>query len=261
MKRLLVVVISFLLLTGSIWAMESQKADSLILNGKVMIQKAVDAWNLQQMLGARGYFERLLNSDADAGRIHYYLGYIDWRITGYFFSSGKTKEALPYIDDGIVHLEKSVENTPDFAEALALHSSLLGNKIGVKPLLGMTLGMKSGALMGKAQALDPDNPRILFLSGQSDFYTPKMFGGSKKRALEKFGLSVERFKEYETAGETDPDWGEEDAMIYLGIALMDQNDLEGAKVQFEAILERNPEHGWVKYALMPELEKKMNEME
>src|SRR5882724_6993297 len=61
-----------------------------------------------------------------------------------------------------------VKGAPWEAEAQALHSYLLGQLIGSKgPAAGMTLGPKSGALLAKAMAAAPTNPRVQLFQGVS----------------------------------------------------------------------------------------------
>ncbi|MXW82262.1 MAG: tetratricopeptide repeat protein, partial [Rhodothermaceae bacterium] len=51
-----------------------------------------------------------------------------------------------------------------------------------------------------------------------------------------------------------PSWGHAHAHMRLGIAYMDQRELEKARSSFEQALEINPDFGWVKDELIPSLE-------
>ena len=51
-----------------------------------------------------------------------------------------------------------------------------------------------------------------------------------------------------------PSWGHAHAHMRLGIAYMDQRELEKARSSFEKALEINPDFGWVKDELIPSLE-------
>lgn len=50
-------------------------------------------------------------------------------------------------------------------------------------------GMQSFKLAKQAVEADPNNPIALSLKGNVDFYAPKLFGGSKKKAMDMFLLS------------------------------------------------------------------------
>src|SRR5207342_2404901 len=46
----------------------------------------------------------------------------------------------------------------------------------------MSYGQEAGAALQKGMELDPNNPRLYFLQGQSLFNTPVQFGGGKDKA-------------------------------------------------------------------------------
>jgi hypothetical protein len=72
----------------------------------------------------------------------------------------------------------------------------------------MTYGIQAGKDLEIAAQLNPDNPRIYYLKGESLFNTPVAFGGGKDKAKPMFEKAIELFK-------TDkpkplwPNWGRE----------------------------------------------------
>ncbi len=254
MKKLLFVV-GMILVISSLAHAQSH-VDSLIIQGKEQIQSAVDGWDLQKMIAARGFFERLLNDPTYLWLAHYYIGYADMRIVTYYFSKEDKDRALEWVNDGIKHLKKSIELKGDFAEPYSLLSSLYGNKIGIKPLLGMILGPKSGGAQKKAFELAPQNPRSHLIAGESAYYTPKLFGGGKEKALKYLHQAAEYFITYQPKGEIYPSWGYEETYAYLGLIQMDKGNFDLARENFQKALQINLHYGWVKFYLMKELEKK-----
>jgi len=257
MRRLFLIVGMILILGPLAYAQSS--VDSLIIQGKGQIQSAVDGWDLQGMQAARGFFERLANDPTYPWLAHYYIRYVDMRIVTYYFSKEEKAKALEYVNDGIKHLKRSIELKGNFAESYSLLSSLYGNKIGIKPLLGMILGPKSGAAQKKAFELDPQNPRSHLIAGEGAYYTPKLFGGGKGKALKYLHQAAEYFATYQPEGKIYPSWGYEEAYAYLGLIQMDKGNFEQARENFQKALEINPNYGWVKFYLMKELEKKASE--
>ncbi len=245
-----------IILAFSSFAHSQSPVDSLIIQGKEYMQTAVNGWDLQKMLAARGLFERLLSDSTYPWLIHYYIGYADMRIVTYYFSKEDKDKALEYVNDGVKHLKASIELNGDFAESYSLLSSLYGDKIGIKPLLGMTLGPKSGAAQGKAFELDPQNPRSHLIAGESAYYTPKLFGGGKEKARKHLHQAAEYFTTYRPEKEIYPSWGQEEVYAYLGLIEMDRGNLIEARENFQRALQINPNYGWVKFYLMKELEKK-----
>ncbi len=256
MNRLFLMVGVILIL--SFLAYAQNPIDSLIIQGKEEIQTAVDGWDLQKMQAARGFFERLLNDSTYPWLVHYYIGYADRGIVNYYFSKEDKDKALEFVNDGIKHLKESIELKGDFAESYSLLASLYGSKIGIKPMMGMTLGPKSGAAQNRAFKLDPQNPRSHLIAGESAYYTPKMFGGGKEKALKYLHQAAEYFTTYRPEKEIYPTWGQEETYAYLGLIQMEKGDLTQAKESFQKALQINPHYGWVKLFLMKELEKKVS---
>lgn len=230
--------------------------DSLIITGKNQLRQAANTWNENGLIVSRSFFERCMSDQTYPWLIHYYIALADYRLVSYHLSEQDKEKALQYIDDGIEHLKKSIEIRNDFAEAYSLLSSFYGNKIGVKPMLGMTLGPKSGHEMSKAMNLEPKNPRNHLIAGQSAYFTPKLFGGGKEKAKKYFKQAIAYFDSLHTENLIYPDWGHEEAYVWLGIYYRDNENKETALKHFKKALEINPDYNWVKYVLIPEIEKK-----
>ena len=82
-----------------------------------------------------------------------------------------------------------------------------------------------------------------------------MFGGSKEKGLQGFQRAAELFAQEDPVNPIHPVWGHSRTYAWLGIAYQDRGELELARAAFEKALEINPGFGWVKYVLLPELEK------
>ena len=228
----------------------AQPADSLIVSGKQMLESAND---LDSMYAARATFERAL---ADTGLVawgHYYIALADYRIAGLL--EGESKDPSEHLNAAVEHLKKATEIDPQAAEAYSLLSSVYGWQIGLSPMKSMLLGPRVGKAAQKAKQLAPDNPRVVLSAAISDFNTPKMFGGSKEKGLQGFQRAAELFAQEEPTDPIQPVWGHREAYAWLGIAYQNQGELESARAAFEKALEIDPDFGWVKYALLPELEK------
>ena len=228
----------------------AQPADSLIVSGKQMLESAND---LDSMYAARATFERAL---ADTGLVawgHYYIALADYRIAGLL--EGESKDPSEHLNAAVEHLKKATEIDPQAAEAHALLSSVYGWQIGLSPMKTMLLGPRVGKAARKAKQLAPDNPRVVLSAAISDFNTPEMFGGSKEKGLQGFQRAAELFAQEEPTDPIRPVWGHREAYAWLGIAYQNQGELESARAAFEKALEIDPDFGWVKDWLLPELEK------
>jgi len=238
---------------------QAQSPDSLIAQGKRMLALGVERWDVDAMQNARLHFERLLESKHRQALLHYYLGYSYQQLNIFFrYNPASTKAdkemAEKFVDAGIQHLEKAVQLDKKFAEAYALLGSMYGEKIGANPLLGMTLGPKSGMYMDKARELSPENPRVVYLDAIGKNFTPPMFGGGKDKAVSGLYHATELFSKWQSPDPLAPDWGHAECYAWLGNLLAEQKKMAEARTAFEKSLALRPDYGWVKYEMLPKLD-------
>jgi hypothetical protein len=73
------------------------------------------------------------------------------------------------------------------ARELALLSGLWGYRAARASLPRLIkYGLRSSGLLDQAKALDPDDPYVLLIEGQSLLFRPGFAGGDKHKALERF---------------------------------------------------------------------------
>ena len=78
----------------------------------------------------------------------------------------------------------------------------------------MTYGMQLHNFMTEGLSLEPNNPRLLFLKGSSEFNTPEQFGGGKKVAKETLQKAISAY-DAEIPQPLYPHWGRERAQELL----------------------------------------------
>ena len=79
------------------------------------------------------------------------------------------------------------ESTCRTARDFALLAALWGYRAAEAPPWKLPVyGLRSDRLLERARALDPDEPYVLLVEGQSLLYRPGLFGGSPEEALRKF---------------------------------------------------------------------------
>ncbi len=237
----------------------AQPADSLLVLAKQKLQQATHDGSVDHILLARTMIERALADENLATLAHYYAGYSAQLLVGLLTSdetSASRSDLLAYLDYAILHLEKATERDPSFAEAWALLASAYGRKIGLRPLLGMRLGPKSSRAQQMSVQLEPENPRVAMLAAISDYNTPRIWGGSKAQALSGFHRAARLFEEESITDPLQPSWGHSEVYAWLGIAYMDRDELPEARRALESALDIDPEFGWVKYELLPSLERR-----
>lgn len=217
------------------------------------LETAVLAEDATGVKAARIGLLRQLPTASDPARVallRYTAAYAGWRLA--FASALPAGEKQDLLDDAETQLKETIKLAPGFAEAPALLSAVYGAKIAQAPDLGMTLGMQASAMLAKAVALGPDNPRVLVLKALSLFHTPPEYGGSVRDAEAVFRQALTRFDQ-EGARTRWPTWGRFDAHVWLGQALAARGDKAGARSEYEKALAIAPGSNWVKLSLLPQV--------
>lgn len=250
MTRFLSTLLVVLLLAAPVRAQDGGGAENVLREGKRLLEKGTNQGDPALLQQARAAFERATASDRHAALAHYYVGLADYRL---LYAPERTAEKLDLLNDAIDHLEKAVEQDEGFAEAHALLGSMYGQKVAEQWYKGPFLGPKSDAQMEKARALAPENPRVVLLDAIGLYNKPGMFGGDKEKALEGFERAARLFEQENVTNPLQPQWGHEEAYAWLGIAHLQAERPEEARQAFEKALAINPDYGWVKEVLMPQL--------
>ena len=235
---------------------QAQDVATRIIETKALMATAMDANHMDGLRQARASFERLSQDEVHAPLAHYYIARIESHLMNLVMQEDEDA-AIDYADSALDHLDIATELDEDFAEAYAMMSSILGRKSGLQPMRAMFLGPKSERMMSKALDMEPDNPRILLIDAISLYYKPSMFGGDKDRAREGFERAADLFAEEARTPSVQPTWGHDEVHAWIGLGHIDLGDYEAAHVAFNEALAVNPNYGWVKYVLMPKLEKRM----
>jgi tetratricopeptide (TPR) repeat protein len=184
--------------------------------------------------------------------VRYAIAYADWRMV--FNPAVAENERDGMLDEAESQLQQAIKANDKFAEAHALLGSVWGGKIAQSSLRGITLGPRVGTTMGRADALEPDNPRIVLQAGIGAFNTPSMFGGGNDKAEKLLRKAIMLFDK-EPAEKAWPNWGRFDTHAWLGQTLVKKGDFNGARAEYQKALVLAPKSGWITYVLMPELEK------
>jgi tetratricopeptide (TPR) repeat protein len=192
-----------------------------------------------------------LNAKAASGgpEVIFVVAYDDYRLAAVGMNdlqhhAGEVNDAL---DRAQTRLEGLVSqgtlDTSDKAEALALLSSVYGMKIGLNPMKGPILGMKSGHALADAEQLAPNNPRVLLFKGIAKLNTPALFGGSRDEAIAAFDATIKNLSK-ENFDATN--WGLDEAYIWRGIAYSDAGLVELARASYDEALRIAPDNAWAK---------------
>jgi len=114
------------------------------------------------------------------------------------------------------HIDKAKLISPDNDEILCVASMIYSARIMVDPAeRGYKYGQKSGLMLEKALFINTDNPRTLFLMGQSKIYIPVGYGGGCENAIPILKSALKKYESFEKTHEYSPDWGKAETQELL----------------------------------------------
>ena len=156
---------------------QSIESEALFIEGKELLQQAIDSSNPGQLYEAQKLFDRARKDGHHKEFALYYLALCEYRLAMLFASA--PDEQAQSINRTIEYLKEAIELEDNLSDAHALLASAYGQKLGLKPHLGMVLGPETKRVLEKSKRLDGNNPRVILIDGISDYYTPAVFGGDK----------------------------------------------------------------------------------
>ncbi len=230
----------------------AQTADELLLETRSDMETAYNGGDANGLEQARARFDRMAASDMHPALAHYYSSLASIRAANLVAED----ERDAYVDRSIASAKAAIAARSGFADAYALLGSAYGRKV-TGMVSGMRYGPKANEAMDQAMQFGKANPRVLMYGAISDLYKPEMWGGGRDQAMAGFERAIAQFDLIGEPDSTDiePTWGRSEAHAWYGIGLRDGGDVDGARAQFARALELTPASGWVRYTLMPSVEK------
>lgn len=204
--------IVLLLILCSIQGFAQTSNEKLELAIKKGLNLMSAAQTSEGFLKAANHFERIALVEVKEWTPAYYAAYSN--LLAGLTNQDKTLKDQ-YWDKALLQVDQADAASPDNSEIYALKGYIQFMKMSVDPQARMSFMGLSAASLGKAKALNQDNPRIYLILGQDTFYTPEAFGGGKAKAKPLLEEAVAKFAIFKVKNTIDPDWGLEAAKSLL----------------------------------------------
>lgn len=177
---------------------------------KENIEKFYAAQTTEELQAVINNFDRIAQKETDKWEPLYYSAY------AHIMMTSKTEDANQkdkYLDLALEKVKKSLELKETEDELIALEGYVHMIRVTIDP---MSRGQQySGLAMqafNKALAIDPENPRALYLLGRMEMGTARFFGSDLAPACEKVKQSIKLFESQEPESEIAPSWGLDQAI-------------------------------------------------
>jgi hypothetical protein len=173
------------------------------------MQNALKLWSEGKNNDAVAMFERIAAAEKDHWLPNYYVALVS--TTGAFATKDKTQvDAM--LKKAQTALDIELKKQPNHPELMVLQAMIHTAWISFDP---MTNGMKlSGTVMeiySKAEAIAPENPRVILSKTEFEMGSAKFFGTDTKPLCAKAEKAVELFATFKPESAFYPNWGSERA--------------------------------------------------
>lgn len=182
--------------------------------------------------------------------INYQYGYIAWCI-----EKEKIREAEKYINKSEKLITQLEQRRYSLSILYAYKAALIGFKIGISPYKAPFIGSESINLAKQAVTSDSTNTLGYIQLGNIAYYSPKMFGGSKKKAM-LYYLKALKLMENDP-NKRDYGWNYLNLLSNIINGYFELNQLEKANFYCLKTLSVEPNFEWVKNKLYPQVLKQL----
>lgn len=127
-----------------------------------------------------------------------------------FMSEGGIDEKDAILDEADESIQKILEIAPKEAEVHALNAFYLIARLSVDPATrGQKYSMLSQMALGKARAIDPNNPRVRYVKVSNDMGTARFFGQSLAPYCEEANDLLAHWDDFTPVSAIHPSWGKD----------------------------------------------------
>ena len=206
-----IATLAFLALLGLQALPQSEKYKAAMQTNISQLDSAVAKNDLTDLANN---FERIGDAEKTQWLPYYYAAYCNV-MNAYLVTDKSKSDPLADKADALI-VKAATLNGKENSEIYVIRSMIASAHMMVDPQTRwQQYGQASSAAITKAKALDPSNPRPVYLEGQTKFYTPESFGGGKAPAKELFTKALQMFDSFKPQSNLDPAWGKMSTQYFL----------------------------------------------
>ena len=181
---------------------------------------------------------------------YYYGGYIAWCI-----DNDRKQDAESYIEKSELLISELERSRYELSTLYAYKAAFIGFNLGLSPYKAPFIGPQSISYARRSVEIDPKNPFAVLQLGNISYYTPGVFGGSKKEAMQHYlkALSLMEQQVHQTV----TNWNYLNIFPTVIMAYMEQGEYNKARYYCERALTIEPRFTWVRNNIYPEVLKQV----
>jgi len=158
---------------------------------------------------ASDLFERIASAEKDNWLPNYYVALVN---TTTAFETKDKDQINALLTKAQTALDVEIAKQPNNAELLVVQAMIHTVWIAFDPITnGMKLSGKVMELYGKAEAIAPTNPRVVFGKAEFEMGSAQFFGTDTQPICAQIAKSIELFATFKPESAFHPNWGMERA--------------------------------------------------
>jgi hypothetical protein len=223
----------------------------LIMTGTAAAQEGGDlqaqilyAYHTEDANGLTSLAEHLaaqVASNPDDRSLRYHLAHADYR-RGLLAAAAAPRDAEHALADCVDQLKAVLAQDVKSAEAMILQAACLESLADLRKVEGVLLRARADDRIKAALALEPRNPRGLFVASSRDLERTKPGTAEHRRAAAELELAAQAFDASSSTSPDAPGWGHADTYLALGAELEARGDRVGARNWIEKALIAAPDY-------------------
>jgi len=166
--------------------------------------------NTNSIISIAKQFEEISNTEVKEWLPLYYAAYSLLKAAFEVQDNVKSDELT---DHAIEKIEKALVLEPSESELYALMGYAYISKMNAgSTLTAMRYLPKAKQVLNKAKQLNPANPRPYYLLANITYFTPKIYGGGKEKAMPLVNEAIDKFNKLKPVNDIMPVWGKTDCL-------------------------------------------------
>lgn len=209
MKKFLVLCAATVL-SAAVFA-QSEKYVNAMKGNIAQLDSAMMKGNMSELANN---FERIGDAEKTQWLPYYYASYC-YVMNAYTETDKSKTDGIADKADALIKKAEQIAGKEN-SETCVIKSMIASSHMMVDPQARwQQYGQVSTSEITKAKQLDPTNPRVVILEGQTKFFTPESFGGGKAPAKELFTKAMQMFDTFKPQSELYPSWGKSAIQYFL----------------------------------------------
>ncbi len=169
------------------------------------MSQALQLWGEGKNNDASALFERIAAAEKSSWLPNYYIALIN---TTEAFRSKDAKEVERLLLKSQTSLDKELLKDPNNPELLVLQAMIHTARINMDPMTyGSKLSGKVMQLYNQAEAISPENPRVVLSKAQFELGSARFFGTDVAPICARIERSIGLFENFPPESQFHPNWG------------------------------------------------------